>query len=250
MSWRPPPCGLRPEQKPTGGPLGELSWSIAISLHECLRLGRYPWWWKLHLGLWRAYRGWHPNDTLGALPAEEQRDTLAYGETPAYTVTRVLAMCRQHFPRAQSLLDLGAGRGTLALTAAATGWDVLAVEYLQELVLRSEPVGRRHGWPVQWLHGDFLTLSLPRCDIIHVAATAFSDQTRQALADRWIGECDPGQGLLLQDWILDDERFEPLIGVRLPVTWGCSYFTLHRLRGPSPRGSDPARMDSTPSPAG
>lgn len=228
MSWRPPPCGLRPEQKPKGGAFGELAWGIALSWHELARLGRHPWWWKLHYGLWRAYRGWDPRRALANLPPQQQRDTLAYGETPAYTVLKALAICRQHFPRARTLLDLGAGRGTLAMTAAATGWQVEAVEYLPELVSRSEPVSERLGWPVRWTTGDFLTLPLACCDLIHVAATAYPEATRAALANRWAAECDCSQGLLLQDWILDDERFEPLVGVRLPVTWGTSYFTLHR----------------------
>jgi SAM-dependent methyltransferase len=221
-----------------------------MALHEWSRLGGQAWWWKLHWGLWRAYRGWHPHRALGSLPEAERQDSLAYGETPAYTVLRALGLCRRHYPEARSLLDLGAGRGTLALTAAANGWNVVAIECLEDLVARSQPVSAALGWPVRWVQGDLLTLPHPRFDILHVAATAFPDAMRQTLANRLAEECDSGQGLLLQDWILDDDRFEPLAGVRLPVTWGTSYFTLHRprLRGPgtfAPPGQPPDRWRST-----
>lgn len=211
--------------------MGELAWGVALSLYESCLLGHKAWWWQMHYGLWRAYLGWNPDKVLAELPPEEYRDTLAYGETPASTVLKMLEICRQHFPDADSLLELGAGRGILAMTAAANQWDVMAVEYLRVFVERSEPLTLQLGWPVQWVRGDFLVLPLPPCDIVHVAGTAYPEATRQKLADKFANECGPEQGIMLQDWILDDERFETLVGVRLPVTWGSSYFTLHRRRG-------------------
>lgn len=222
--------GLRPEQRPKYGLIGEVAWGTALGLYECFMLGHKAWWWQMHWGLWRAYRGWNPDQVLSELPREEYRDTLAYGETPASTVLKMLELCREHFPDAESLLDLGAGRGTIALTAAASNWDVMAMEYLHEFIERSEPLTLRLGWPVQWVKGDFLVLPYPPCDIIHVAATAFPQETRDALLKKLRTECGPEQGIVTQDWILDEEHFEPLVGVRLPVTWGSSYFTLHRPR--------------------
>lgn len=184
----------------------------------------------MHWGLLRAYRGWNPDHVLSDLPQEEYRDTLAYGETPASTVLKMLEICRQHFPDADSLLDLGAGRGIMAMTAAALDWEVMAMEYLREFVERSEPLTVRLGLPVQWVKGDFLILPFPPVDVIHVAATAFPESTRTALANKFAAECTPEQGIVTQDWILDEERFETLVGTRLPVTWGSSYFTLHRPR--------------------
>jgi hypothetical protein len=184
----------------------------------------------MHFGLWRAYRGWNPDRVLAELSPEAYRDTLAYGETPACSVLRMLDMCRQHFPDAESLLDLGAGRGVMAMTAANCSWEVLAIEYLPVFQERSEPLIADLALPVQWVCGDFLVLPFPPCDIIHLAATAFPEETRRALADKLAAECDSEQGIVTQDWILDEERFEALAGARLPVTWGSSYFTLHRKR--------------------
>lgn len=222
--------GLRPEQKPRFGLLGEVAWGTALGLYECVILGQKAWWWQMHGGLLRAYWGWNPDKVLADLPEEEYRETLAYGETPASSVLKMLAVCRDHFPDAESLLDLGAGRGVIAMTAAANEWDVMAMEYLREFLERSEPLTIRYGWPVQWVKGDFLLLPFPPCDIVHVAATAFPEETRSALADKLARECGPEQGIMTQDWILDEERFEPIVGLRLPVTWGSSYFTLHRPR--------------------
>ena len=227
---RPKPGGLRPEQKPRMGLLGEVAWGTALGMYECCLLGQHAWWWQMHYGLWKAYRGWNPDKMLDDLPDGDYRDTLAYGETPASSVLKMLDICRQHFPEAESLLELGAGRGVLALTAAAADWDVMALEYLQEFIDRSEPLTRRLGWPVQWVRGDFLVLPFPPCDVVHVAATAYPDSTRDALADKLAAECSPEQGIMTQDWILDDDRFETLVGARMPVTWGSSYFTLHRRR--------------------
>lgn len=227
---RPRTSGLRPEQKPKLGLLGEVAWGTALGVYEFCMLGHRAWWWQMHWGLLRAYMGWNPDHVLDALTEEEFRETLAYGETPAWTVMRMLEMCRQHFPDAESLLDLGAGRGVMAMTAAANEWDVMAMEYLQEFIRRSEPLTMKLGWPVQWVKGDFLVLPFPPCDIVHVAATAYPEETRNALADKLAAEVGPEQGIVTQDWILDEERFETLVGVRMPVTWGSSYFTLHRRR--------------------
>jgi hypothetical protein len=117
------------------------------------------------------------------------------------------------------------------MATAALGWDVLAVEYLAEFQKRSEPVCRKMNLSVDWVQGDFLKLPLPPADIIHTAATAYPDDFRARLQAKFVEEGFPGQGFLIQDWILDEEQFEILAGVRLPVTWGSSYFTLHRLKG-------------------
>ncbi len=222
--------GLRKEQRPRLGLIGEVAWGTALSLYECCLLGHRAWWWQMHYGLWKAYRGWNPDKVLAGLSETEYRDTLAYGETPASTVLRMLEIARSHFPEAESLLDLGAGRGIMAMTAAASGWEVMAVEYLGEFVERSQPLTSRLGLSVSWVKGDFLELPLPPCDLLHIAATAYPEATRQALQEKLAIECEPDQGIVTQDWILDEERFEALLGARLPVTWGSSYFTLHRVR--------------------
>ena len=222
--------GLRKEQKPWLGLLGEVAWGTSLALYEAILLGDKAWWWQIHYHLWRAYGDWDPDAVLASLSAEEDLGTLAYGETPASSIKRALSMCREHFPNAFSLCDLGAGRGVLSMTCAALGWDVLAVEYLAEFLKRSEPVCQKMGLTVDWVQGDFLKLPLPPADIIHTAGTAYPTEFRQKLADKFFTEGTAEQGFLLQDWILDEERFEALAGVRLPVTWGSSYFTPHRLR--------------------
>ena len=222
--------GLRKEQKPWLGLLGEVAWGTSLALYEAVLLGDKAWWWQLHYYLWRAYSDWDPDAVLASLSEDENLGTLAYGETPASTIRRALAVCRQHFPDAFSLCDLGAGRGVLSMTTAALGWDVLAVEYLAEFLKRSEPVCKKMKLSVDWVQGDFLELPLPPADIIHTAATAYPIEFRERLANKFAAEGNLEQGFLIQDWILDDERFEAITGMRLPVTWGSSYFTLHRLR--------------------
>ena len=116
------------------------------------------------------------------------------------------------------------------MTAAALGWDVLAVEYMPEFLKRSAPISERMGLSVDWVRGDFLKLPIPPADIIHTAATAYPEEFRTQMADKFAAEGTAEQGFLLQDWLLDEERFELIVGVQLPVTWGSSYFALHRLR--------------------
>jgi Methyltransferase domain len=222
--------GLRKEQKPWLGVFGEIAWGTSLALYETILLGDKAWWWQMHYHLWRAYGDWDPDAILAGLAKDENLGTLAYGETPASTIRRALQVCGGHFPNAFSLCDLGAGRGVLSMTCAALGWDVLAVEYLGEFLKRSQPVCTKMGLSVDWVQGDFLTLPLPPADIIHTAATAYPEEFRAKLADKFASEGIPEQGFLIQDWILDEERFEVLAGVRLPVTWGSSYFTLHRLK--------------------
>lgn len=223
--------GLRKEQKPWLGVVGEIAWGTSLALYEMILLGDKSWWWRLHFHLWKAYRGWDPDVVLDNLPSEKRLETLAYGETPASSIKRALEVCREHYPDAFSLCDLGAGRGVLSMTSAALGWDVLAVEYMEEFLRRSRPVSQKMGLSVSWVQGDFLKLPLPPADIVHTAATAFPEDVRHKLADKFATEGSVEQGFLLQDWILDEERFETLVGFRLPVTWGSSHFTLHRIRG-------------------
>ncbi len=228
--------GLRREQKPWLGLIGELAWGTSLSVYELFLLGDRSWWWRLHLGLWWAYRDWNPDKVLDALPPDRKLETLAYGETPSSTVRRALEMCRDHFPNSFSIVDYGAGRGMVALTAAALGWDALAIEYLEEFLRRSQPLSQKLGWSVEWVHGNFLELPIPDADIHHLAATAFPEHVRETMTEKFAEQGHPEQGLLLQDWIIDDERFEILCSLRLPVTWGSSVFTLHRLK---PSISDP-----------
>lgn len=227
--------GLRKEQKPWLGIVGEVAWGTSLSLYEAILLWDKPWWWRLHFSLWRAYQGWNPDDVLDSLPQDEKLQTLAYGETPASTVRRALSICREHFPEADSLMDLGAGRGVLSMTAANLGWDVLAVEYLGEFLRRSQPITEAQKLSVQWVKGDFLKLPLAPSDIIHTTGTTYPLDFRAELEAKFAAECHTGQGILLQDWILEGERFEALVSIRLPVTWGSSFFTLHRVLEPVPQ---------------
>lgn len=221
--------GLRKEQKPWFGIFGEVAWGTSLALYEAVLLGDRAWWWQLHFYLWRAYRDWNPDEVLARLGEGEDLGTLAYGETPASTIKRALEMCRQHLPDAFSLCDLGAGRGVLSMASAALGWDVLALEYLGEFIKRSQPVSLKMGLSVDWVQGNFLKLPLPEADIVHTAATAYPLAVRHELLEKFAREGLPHQGFLLQDWIVEDPRFEVLAGVQLPVTWGSSYFTLHKL---------------------
>ena len=116
------------------------------------------------------------------------------------------------------------------MSSAALGWDVLAVEYLAEFLKRSDPVCKKMHLSVDWVQGDFLKLPLPPADIIHTAATAYPDDFRKQLLQKFLSEGTPRQGFLIQDWIMEDDRFEVLAGFRLPVTWGSSYFALHRIK--------------------
>lgn len=231
-------CGLRKEQKPWLGLIGEVAWGTSLALYEAMLLGDRAWWWQLHFYLWRAYRDWDPDAVLAGLKDGEDLGTLAYGETPASTIRRALDMCRGHLPDAFSLCDLGAGRGVLSMASAALGWDVIALEYLGEFLRRSEPVSRKLGLSVDWVQGNFLELPLPEADIIHTAATAYPIPFRQQLTEKFLAEGNHAQGFLLQDWIIEHPRFEVVAGMRLPVTWGSSYFALHRLLPSGPPTSD------------
>ena len=83
--------GLRKEQKPWSGIIGEIAWGTSLSLYEMVLLGDRSWWWRMHYHLWRAYRDWDPDAVLEALSEEENLGTLAYGETPASSVRRAHA---------------------------------------------------------------------------------------------------------------------------------------------------------------
>lgn len=214
-------------RKPLATILRDLTWGLSLSFYETLLLGDRWWWWRMHSHLRRAYQGWSPKQVLAGLPEAERLDTLMYGEAPASTVRRILRVCRQHFPDARTLADLGAGRGILAMTAAQHDWEVLAIEYLRDFCERSRPVTEALGYDVKWVQADFLTLPLPCTQIIHTSATAYPEEFRLKLAEKLKTEALKGQGILTQDWVLDDPRFKVLASEPMPVTWGTALFTLH-----------------------
>ncbi|HXE73583.1 MAG TPA: methyltransferase domain-containing protein [Candidatus Nitrosotenuis sp.] len=218
-------------RRPWFGPLGELAWHSSLALYEMAVLGRHPWWWRLHRSLARHFRGLDPEGLARAAqgPAPE---SLAYGETPAVSLGRILTVSGLG-PGAR-LVDLGSGRGLAVCTACCLGWQAVGLEYFEEYVRRARRVAADLGVEAEFVAGDFLSAPLPQGDLFYAASTAFGQATRARLGRRLAEELPPGTLLATLDWVLEPPAFEGLARFYIPVTWGVACVGLYRRAGLSP----------------
>lgn len=173
----------------------------------------------MHRALPRHYRGLRPSRLERTHP---DRDSLAYGETPAISVRRLLQV--SGLAPGARFVDLGSGRGLAALSAASLGYPARGLEFFPEYVERANALARELGLPAAFQGGDLVTDPWPEGELYYLASTAFGRSTRQRLLERLPGL--PGGALVATlDWTL------PLEGVAsftMPVTWGLALCQVYR----------------------
>lgn len=197
-------------------------WSASLNLYELLTLGRHGWWWKLHQGMHRHFRGLNPDAQVRELRGDDP-GSLAYGETPAVSTLRMLQL--SGLPKGSRLVDLGSGRGMVALVAAAVGYPSVGIEFFESFVERARLLAREMKVPAEFVCGDFLEAPLPEGDLYLVPATAYPESVRVPLEER-LRRLPRGTRVITQDWLLG-KKFQCLGSVRLPVTWGTALFTFY-----------------------
>lgn len=219
---------LSASRRPWAGPLGELAWHASLALYELGALGRHGWWWRLHRALRRRFRGLDPErmvrEVQGPVP-----ESLAYGETPAVSVLRLLE--QSGLGKGGRFVDLGSGRGLAVLTAALAGYRAAGLEYFPEYVEGAREVAAELGLEVDLRVGDLLTAPWPEGDLYYVVSTAFGEDTRRRLGQRLARELPAGTLVVTLDWVLDEEGFEGLRSFPLPVTWGVAQALVWSTRG-------------------
>lgn len=155
-------------------------------------------------------------------------ESLAYGETPAVSVLRILEV--SGLPPGGSFLDLGAGRGLAACVAACAGHPATGLEYFQEHVRVARSVAAELELACRFEQGDFLSAPLPPADLTYACSTAFGEATREALGRRLAEALPSGARLATLDWIPDPGAFEALQSFYVPVTWGVACAVISRRR--------------------
>lgn len=228
MPWS--SCGRKrrtPDLRPWFGPLGALAWTASLDLYEAATLGRTPWWWRLRRSLRKHSRGLD-SDRLARRVQGDVPESLAYGETPAVSVLRILQVSA--LPPGATFLDLGAGRGLAACVAACAGYPASGLEYFEEHVRVARRVAADLELACRFEQGDFLSAPLPRADLTYACSTAFGEKTRLALGPRLAETLAPGALLATLDWIPDPDAFEALQSFYIPGTWGVACAVMSRRR--------------------
>jgi len=209
---------------PRFGLIGAVTWNLSLTLYELLSLGRQTWWWEMHRALRREFKDIDPNKMVLNMRGPQHIGSLAYGETPALSVLKMLDTVQ--LPAGSHVVDVGSGRGVPCLTAAARGFRATGLEYFAVYTERSQRVAEGLGWSAEFVSGSFLRGPLPKADFYLISASAFPEDVRQSLfeilcqvpADSWV---------VAQDWILDPpfqlERMQ-----QLPVSWGIAKICYHR----------------------
>lgn len=209
---------------PRLGLIGALTWNLSIRLSELFKLGRQRWWWQMHSALKKEFCDLNPNRMVLNMRGPYHVESLAYGETPALSVLKILDTLQ--LPPGSLLVDLGSGRGVPCLTAAARGYRSLGLEYFAVYTERSERVARQLGWPAEFISGNFLRRPLPAADAYLVSATAFPEDLRQQLL-ALLQETPVSSWVVAQDWVLGPpfvlDRMQ-----QLPVSWGIAKICYHR----------------------
>lgn len=189
-----------------------------MAVYELAALGRHRWWWRLHRALPRHFRGIRPGRLERTHP---ERDSLAYGETPAISVRRLLQV--SGLAPGARFIDLGSGRGLAALSAASLGYPSEGLELFPEYVERSNRVAAELKLPARFTQGDLVRDPWPEGELYYLASTAFGHQTRQLLLERFNG-LPPGALVATLDWSLP---LEGRVAFYLPVTWGLALCQLY-----------------------
>lgn len=190
-------------------------------------MGRQTWWWRLHRALPRHFRGIRPYRLERTHP---DRDSLAYGETPAISIQRLLRACG--LAPGSRFVDLGSGRGLAALSAASLGYPASGLEFFPEYVERANRLAVELDLPARFKQGDLVTDPWPEGELYYLASTAFGRETRQRLLQRLPG-LPAGALVATLDWTLP---LEGLYSFTLPVTWGLALCQVYGpLGGPSNR---------------
>ncbi len=196
-------------------------WKRSLRLYEWWALRDRPWARELNRELEREFKGVDPDD-----PGRVTDTARVFGETPLLTLTSLLDLARTLEPP-QEFLDLGAGRGGVALAAACCGFQATGVELEADWVERAGRVARRLHLPATFRRADFMEVEWPESAVVFVVATAFGPELRRAILDKFKGLAR-GSLLIAGDWT-DIEELEPHWVGRLPVDWGVIPFAVYRV---------------------
>lgn len=158
-------------------------------------------------------------------PSRVGRESRIFGETPVLTVVKLLGVVEEGGPR--QLLDLGSGRGTVVLAAAACGFTALGLELEEDWVARAQRVAKRLGLPAEFRCADFLEGDWPEAAVVFVVATAFPEEVRAEILDR-VRRLQPGSYLIAGDWP-DLHSLDLVWQGPLPVEWGVIPFSVYRI---------------------
>lgn len=205
------------------GPWRGFTWNTALYLYEVVVMGRHRWWWRMNRLLRREYGRQDPDRWVRRLRGRSP-GSLAYGETPAVCVRRVLQLL--DLPAGARFVDLGSGRGVPCLTAAALGYPAAGLEYFAEHVERANRVAAALAVPATFTQGDLAEYPWPDGEVYFLAATAFPEGFRRRLEERLLA-LPEGTHVITHDWLLG-EGFERQSSVVLPVSWGTAHYCLHR----------------------
>lgn len=187
---------------------------------------RHLWWWKLHWHLWRSFQGINPFRRVDGV--REKKPWLTYGETPPASTLEVLRVTQLSL--GCRVVDLGSGRGKMAMTAACMGFPATGIEYFSDYVERSRTWAKSLKVPAKFVAGDIVSTPLPHGSLFYVASTAFPMWLRETLKTRFYSLQAETQ-IVTHDWYLPGPEFELLESRELPVGWGSAEFCFHRRRG-------------------
>ena len=125
----------------------------------------------------------------------------------------------------QRVLDVAAGTGNVALRAAATGADVVALDITPESLATGRAEGERRGLSIDWVEADAQDLPFGdgEFDVVVSAVGAMFAADHQAVADELVRVCRPGGTIGMINFTprgLATEFFAVFGAPGTPMQWG------------------------------
>lgn len=78
-----------------------------------------------------------------------------------------LALFRKHQINGKQVADVGAGTGEMSVRLAKSGYDIVGIDYSEDMLLTAEEKAKKHNIKIQWIQQDLLQLDgLENLDVV------------------------------------------------------------------------------------
>lgn len=100
----------------------------------------------------------------------------AYGETPLFTLDKIVQECG--ITKNDTIIELGCGRArTCFWLALVLGAKTIGIDFVPEFIQKAEAIKKRYAIDnLEFLEGDFLEIQYPKASVIYLHGSIMSNE--------------------------------------------------------------------------